>query len=85
MVVDHTIAFPSNFPQNVKNINVVTVKNPYKDHNTLECGVIVALAKNFESYLKEDQLITTIIVLENKCQGEFSRLCEVYLRMAITD
>ncbi len=77
MVVDHTIAFPSKFPQNVKNIDVVSVKNLYKDHNTLECDVIIALVENFESYLKEGQLITTIIILENKCQGEFSRFCEV--------
>jgi hypothetical protein len=77
MVVDHTIAFPSNFPQNVKNIDVVSAKNIYKYHNKLECGVIVALVENFESYFKEGQLITTIIVLKNKCQGEFSRFCEV--------
>jgi len=43
MVVDHTITFPSNFPQNVKIIDVISAKNLYKDHNTLECGVIVAL------------------------------------------
>jgi hypothetical protein len=85
MAVDHTIAFPSNFPQNVKNIDVFSAKNLYKDHNTLEFDVIVALVENFESYLKEGQFITTIIVLENKCQGEFSRLYEVYFRMAIKD
>jgi hypothetical protein len=52
MVVDHTIAFPSNFPQNVKNIDVVSAKNLYKDHNTLglwcDCHI-----ENFESYLEE--------------------------------
>jgi hypothetical protein len=53
MVVDHTIAFPWNFPKNVQIIDVVSAKNLYKDHNTLECGVIVALVENFESYLKE--------------------------------
>jgi hypothetical protein len=54
MVVDHTIAFPSKFPQNVKNIDVVSVKNLYKDHNTLECDVIVALVENLRA------LMTTI-------------------------
>ncbi len=33
--------------------------------------MIVTSVENFESYLREGQLITTIIVLENKCQGEF--------------
>ncbi len=48
MVVDHTIAFPSNFPQNVKNIDV-SAKNIYKNHNTLECGVMTWPSLKYDS------------------------------------
>jgi hypothetical protein len=83
MVVDHTIALPSNFPLEMWDIIFTKDENILKYQNIFNNCCFVLCNESFESYLEDDQPITKTIAVEHDNHNKFSRFCEIQHGMCV--
>jgi len=83
MVVDHTIALPSNLPLDMGDIIFIKVEDVLKYQNVLYNYCFALCNESFESYLEDGQLIAKTIVVEHDNHDDFSRFCQIQHEMCV--